>query len=356
MSAPLEGGGAPIRYSDDLEQLLPDEEQVIDQTIQTMHHTMEQTFEKVRHATSGTHAKSHGIVTGTITVAADLESELAQGLFARPGRYNVLVRYASEPGAIDPDTAQRARGLALKIMAVDGEKLRPDWTSQDFLFNTWPVIPQGDAATYLNAIRQRDTHFDNHLAANAATVLHHPSREESLFDRTPNIHPVGHRYYTQGAFRHGDYVAKYAVVPVSTEAVATAERTVSGGDPPGVLRDWVREFYAEHGAGYELQVQLCTDLDTMPIEDASVTWPEDQSPYRTVATIELPSQESFSPPRRTYAEDVMSWRPWYGLVAHRPLGSINRVRKRAYEELGKFRHDQNAQEEQNPTRLDQVPD
>ena len=31
-----------------------------------MHHTMEQTFEKLRHQTSGTHAKTHGVLTGSL--------------------------------------------------------------------------------------------------------------------------------------------------------------------------------------------------------------------------------------------------------------------------------------------------
>lgn len=345
----------PIRYRDDLEAELPDEAEVIEETIATMRHTMEQTFEVTRHATAGTHAKSHGIVTGTLTVHEDLPPELRQGLFAEPAAYEVVIRYASEPGQVDPDTAQRARGLALKVLDVPGEKLRPGWTSQDFLFNTWPVLPQGDAATYLKAIKQRDKHFGHPNLIRAGTALHHPSTKETLFDRTPNISPVAHVYYSQGAFRYGDHVAKFSVVPVTPEQRAAAEQKVSRGDPPGVLRDWVRDYHSAHAARYELRVQLCIDPESMPVEDASVEWDEEVSPYRAVATIEVPPQETFSPARRVYAEDVMSWRPWYGLVAHRPLGSINRVRRRAYEVLGAWRHDVNATDEHNPTSLADVP-
>ncbi len=32
-------------------------------------------------------------------------------------------------------------------------------------------------------------------------------------------------------------------------------------------------------------MQLCTDLDAMPVEDASVVWPEDKSPHVAVARI-----------------------------------------------------------------------
>ena len=158
------------------------------------------------------------------------------------------------------------------------------------------------------------------------------------------------------SIRYGDFMAKFALVPVAPEQVSAGERTVDKNDPPGVLRDWVREYHAVHRGRFELRVQLNTDLATMPVEDASVEWDEDVSPYRTVATVETPPQESFSPARRIYAEDVLSWRPWYGLAAHRPLGSINRVRREAYEVLGAWRHDVNAQAEQDPTRLADVPD
>ncbi|WP_375482673.1 catalase family protein [uncultured Jatrophihabitans sp.] len=327
----------PTPYSDDVETELPHESEIVDETISTMKNTMAQGFEVTRHATSGTHAKSHGIVTGTLRVHPDLPAELAQGLFAEPGQFEVVVRYASEPGAVDPDTAPRARGLALKVLDVPGVKLKPGWTSQDFLFNTWPIIPQGDASTYLDVIKQRDQHFGHHLRTVLGTAVQHPVAKETIFDRTPNIHPVAFTYYSQSAFRYGDYVAKFAIAPADPEQQSLAERTVSKSDPPGILRDWVQEFYRAHTARYDFQVQVQTDRDTMPVEDASVEWPEADSPFRTVASLELPVQESFSPARRVFAEDVMSWRPWNGLAAHRPLGSLNRLRRRAYDELGAVR-------------------
>ena len=66
-----------------------------------------------------------------------------------------MLRYSSEPGAIETDTVARARGASLKVLDVAREKLREGWTSQDFLFNTWPIIPPGDAIAYRNLIRER---------------------------------------------------------------------------------------------------------------------------------------------------------------------------------------------------------
>ena len=47
----------PIRYDDGIETEQPDEATVIDETIDTMRHTMKQTFEVLRHATAATHAR-----------------------------------------------------------------------------------------------------------------------------------------------------------------------------------------------------------------------------------------------------------------------------------------------------------
>jgi len=346
----------PIPYRDDLEQEQEGEAQVIEDTIAHMRHTMEQAFELHRKATSGTHAKSHGIVTGSLRVHDDLPPELAQGLFARSGTYEIVMRYASEPGQIDPDTAKRARGVALKVLDVEGEKLDPSWSSQDFLFNTWPVLPDGDAASYLMAIQERDKHAGHHLRTDAATLARTRSPQALLFERTPNLHPVAHTYYSQAAFRHGEYVAKHNLRPVGPDIAAVADREVGRGDAPGVLKDWVRKFFTTGTATYELGVQLRTDADTMPVEDTSVTWPEETSPYRPVATLTLPPQETFSAARRTYAEDRMSWRIWNGLAAHRPLGSINRARRAVYAELSQWRHDENAVTMHDPRSLAEVPD
>ena len=67
----------------------------------------------------------------------------------------------------------------------------------------------------------------------------------------------------------------------------------------------------------------------MPIEDASVEWPESESPYRTVAHLLLPRQE-IKLLRQQDAYQSLSFSVWHALAAHRPLGGINRVRHRAY--------------------------
>ena len=59
------------------------------------------------------------------------------------------------------------------------------------------------------------------------------------------------------------------------------------------------------------------DVETMPIEDASVEWPERESPYRTVAHLLLPRQK-IALLRQQDAYQNLSFNVWHALAAHRP--------------------------------------
>ena len=108
-------------------------------------------------------------------------------------------------------------------------------------------------------------------------------------------------------------------------------------------------------AVFEIRVQLCLNLDDMPVEDASKRWDEAQSPYRTVARLVLPAQDALSEARRRYADDVLSFRPAHCLAAHRPLGSLMRARLKIDQALSRFRQERNRVPEVEPTSIDQVP-
>ena len=53
-------------------------------------------------------------------------------------------------------------------------------------------------------------------------------------------------------------------------------------------------------------------------------------------------------------DDGMSFSPWHGLAAHRPLGSIMRVRKVVYDVMSKIRARQNKVPIAEPTSLPSV--
>ena len=117
----------------------------------------------------------------------------------------------------------------------------------------------------------------------------------------------------------------------------------------------VVDFFASNSAEYVVRAQLCTDLVTMPVEDASVLWP-DTAPHQRIAKITFPAQDAYSAARRAYADDVLSFNPWHALADHRPLGSIMRVRIKAYEASTAFRHKVNNASRDEPRDITELPD
>ena len=144
--------------------------------------------------------------------------------------------------------------------------------------------------------------------------------------------------------------------PVSPDLIALIGEALDTSSDPDAFRTAVVGHFRTRGAEFELRVQLCTSLERMPVEDASVTWPEDESPYIVVAHLSLPAQDACSPARHAYFDDVLSFRPAHSMAAHRPLGSLMRARLATYQALSAYRHERNRQPEQDPRSVDQVPD
>ncbi|KAL8716181.1 MAG: hypothetical protein Q9220_000086 [cf. Caloplaca sp. 1 TL-2023] len=322
-----------------VEYPVPDEEAKMEKVAEVMNKMQRRNFDKHRHAFRATHVKTQGIVKGTLTIPSDLPQHLSQGLFAHPGDYPVCARYANEPVFLQPDTTPGPRGLGLKIFNCPSSEARiadvpgnEGLKTQDFLFNNAPMLELTDIDTTLEIMTLREKHFDNPLALSAALKLRTDALKQHAPGMLPNTNIISHAMYTQSAFRFGDYYGHIALFPVlDTQQTASATQTVSSSDPASVLSDWLFDHFNRQSARYEMKIQLGTDPAHHPTEDASVVWDEATAPYQTIATLEFPAgQDSFEAKRRVFWEERMRLDPWRGLEAHRPLGSVNRVRKGVY--------------------------
>jgi hypothetical protein len=83
-------------------------------------------------------------------------------------------------------------------------------------------------------------------------------------------------------------------------------------------------------------IQFQTDSHRMPIEDASIEWKEEDSPYVPVARVHIPPQSADDAALQAEGER-MAFNPWHCLEEHRPLGNMNRARRRIYEAMAAFR-------------------
>ncbi|MGI4746384.1 MAG: catalase family protein [Janthinobacterium lividum] len=358
-----------VRYHAGIESPPEGEQEAIDGIIATMTSESRKVANREGSAVRASHAKTSGVLKGEFVVHGGLAPELAQGLFARPGRYDALVRLAQGPGEHLSDRVSTHRGMSVKLFGVAGDKLDGHTQdTQDFVLATGPVFPDPDAASFLKSMRMIEKHVDNSETAKAAvstaarmanTVVKAVTGSDvpvlDFFGHKP-LHPVAESYHSQAALRFGFYVAKVAIFPTSPEQLALSGKTLDPKSDPNVFRDATANYFGTHAATFEFRVQLCTDLDTMPVEDASKQWPESESPYVTVATLTLAPQNVLSPERVRYVEEVLSFRPAHSLVEHRPLGSLMRARLQVYTALSAFRHGHNQVTETEPTGLDAIPD
>jgi catalase len=357
-----------LPYSPSLEHIDPKEKEVFEELSRTMQHITRTMASHYRHAYRPVHAKSHGVLVGTLRIHPDLAGPLAQGLFSKPDSHPVILRFSTNPGDLLADSVSSPRGLAVKVLNVPGEMLdsHSGNTTQDFVCINAKAFGVPDPAGFLNLIKLLDKTLEypesakqvvSTIARGANVALRAIGVHSGALDNLghPYTHILGETFSTIAPVRYGDYVAKIAIVPTSDNLKALTDKHIDAGHGFNPLEEAIREFFKTNTASWEIQAQLARDEVTTPIEDASKQWPEDQSPYQTVATLTVVPQESYSDARQIFVDEQLSFSPWHALAAHRPLGGIMRARRDAYEAAQKFRAERNMRSHVEPRSIEEVP-
>lgn len=341
---------SPVLYTPEVEEILPDEQATIGKLNETFDTILVTTAKDYGHAVRSVHAKAHGILRGRLTVLDGLPPELAQGLFSKPGEYEAYIRISTNAGDILPDAISLPRGLALKVVGVDGARL-PDAAgdTQDFVMVNGPVFQAKTAEKFLGSLKMlsKTTGRMEGAKKTMSTVLQgvntaletvgvSSSTVQSL-GGAPNVDPMGETYFSVTPFRYGDYVAKFSLKPSSKDLTDLTGKEIDASDRQDAIRETVHADMNHLEAEWEFRVQLCRDLEQQPVEDPTVEWKEDAAPFVTVARLRAGPQDSWQPEQVQRVDEEMRFSVWTGLEAHRPLGNINRARKAPYEHSAGFR-------------------
>lgn len=367
---PLPAAAAPLAYEPRFEVLEDGEADTCEQLVKTLLGISATTFKDSGHALRSVHAKSHGLLRGELQVLPGLPKILAQGIFAQPGSWPLVMRLSTTPGDILDDSVSTPRSMAVKVIGVAGERLggSADARTQDLVLVTGDAFGAPSAKKFLSSLKllahttDKAPKLKNALSAvlrgteKIVEALGGESGTLKALGGYPETHILGETFYSQAPILFGPYMAKVCVAPVSPELVELVHSPLNVNGKPNGLREAVIAFFSAHAAEWEVRVQLCVDLVSMPIEDSSVPWPQVLSPYQAVARIRVPRQLAWSAARSQAIDDGMAFSPWHGVAAHRPIGSIMRVRKVAYELSAKFRTDRNGQRMLEPDSLDNLPD
>ena len=333
------------------------------------------TTEGTGRAVRDAHAKGYGLVRGEVEILDQLPAEYAQGIYATPGKHDALIRFSNgSPHAGADAPLGGATGLALKIFGIAGPTLledEPDTGTFDYANINAPVFFCNTVEHYLfvqQLFVEAPAYFaqgtvglhrfyTDYLTGKGTLDQDHWAWDELLaFLRVLQSRPVNlllSTYWTMGAVRHGDYIAKVRFAPVSAFADKVVQRDLALASAAEVYRPALIAELKDRPYEFDIQVQLCADLAQMPVEDVTVEWPEQLSPFVTVAKLRLPQQD-ISDDTNLEKMDALSFTPWRVRAEHAPLGNIMRVRKEVYRHSSILRHRLNRQERSEPSTADQV--
>jgi len=327
------------------------EDQAIGGIITATHQGIERLFKKRGLALRDAHAGDNGCVRAIFRVDPDLDVSLRHGVFV-PGReYQAWIRFSNGDSKAGSSRWPDARGMAIKLMGVDGQTMLPDQPgTQDFILISEPAFFCDDLERYRRTLS--DFLSDSRIVR-WLSVRHLKGREIILAIKT-NVrmitNPLVHQYWSMVPYRLGagdapnktavKYTAKPRLAPkldFSDRLRALWSSVMTYLTPGFSLKKEMNDTLARQEMCFDFYVQRFVDQHRTPIEDSTTEWKEDLSRLEHVAQIMIPRQDLMSPQRARFCEDL-SFSPWHGLPEHRPLGLVNRVRKRAYLEISNLRH------------------
>jgi hypothetical protein len=305
------------------------------------------------------HPNHHAFVTARFIVdpSESLPRPLC-GVFAKRREYKALVRFSASLPTKGPDTRSDLRGIAIKLLDVEGDKaLDTDATrSQDFLLASSKRFFVRNAIDYLDftvALERGPLHLLWYFLGTPRRWSDGLALARPLFPR-PRAFRVDSllslSYFSQTPYRWTDGAVKYRVT-TSAPTRAVVSNFTRAADTPHYLRDTMMRHLAAENVVLDFAVQFQADAASMPIEDPMVVWNESSAPFHHVATVVIPAQDFHTTEHWDWAERI-SFSPWRSVADHRPLGGINRMRRRVYEEISALRRRLNNVSAAEPTEED----
>ena len=295
--------------------------------------------------------KTFGVLRGEFSVLPDLPGNLRRGLFAEPRTYPAWVRFSGPGPYAPPDLEDLGQcSVGIKVMGVPGPKLMDDERfTQDLI--------RGSPASFVTPNIRENAKLQRWVRAKAPLAYainpgdsHLLHLFMQLLYSPMHANPLEVQYYSNVPFLLGAGQA----VEYSLKPCLPGRTPIPARPAENYLRDAMIRTLDAGPWTFDFMVQVQTDQFRMPIEDATVKWPEGLSPYIPVAQLRLPAQRFDSDEQLAFA-DVLRYNPWHSLAEHKPLGNSNRARRQMYWELARLRQAMNQVEHVEPTGQEQFP-
>lgn len=284
--------------------------------------------------------KQHGIAYGNFIINKDIEEKFKIGIFAGDS-YECAVRFSSDTGPTSPDL-HTTIGVGLKLFGIEGPKLLGEGTNADFIFQNIDRFFAKDAQQMCSfttaGVVDQDYNSYINKTPELSRILQAMAKEEASC--------LSASYWAILPFKLGDSnVVKYRLVPDDTY----------GGTPfddNNYLSLDLQQRLRTKGARFRFEIQLRTNQESMPIDDAQAVWSTEESPYISIAMLNLPQQDICGIGQEEFGTNL-AFNIWRTLPQHKPLGSIAEARKVVYEAGAQARHQANGQQLQEPNERNQ---
>lgn len=304
-----------------------------------------------------THPKSNGCVHGTFKALENIPPEYQHGVFSSNAEYPVWVRFSNAAEEVTSDRNKDFRGFGLKLFGVEGERLPvpgDEQHTQDFLFLGHDAFFAQDAFQFLEFFEANFEGRRNWYLITHPLSLWNIWQGAQNFGNQLDMDWFGVTPYQLGEMTpsgNAELAVKYKL-----EACNPTGRTYDADrDGDDYFRE-VMEAQLKNGEGcFRFMIQKQNDPAEQPIEDARIAWDEEDSPFTEVARITIPSQGLGTPEQLRFCENL-SFNPWHGIQAHRPLGSVNRARRDVMKAISDFRLSRNGQQRIEPTGTERFAD
>ncbi len=294
------------------------------------------------YAARGAHAKGHACVRAFFEVSKSIDRNLRHGVFEKPGQvFKSWIRFSNGASnlAKSHDGENDSRGMALKLININQENETIDQDvsrTQDFLMHNSPVFFSGNIEDYNQLVESEDKIMS---FLNGKNPFKWRLRELTHVFETlspPPYSPLWDDYFSNTAYKLGPHNIKFS----AQSCTASPNSSQQDKNDADFLRKTMIEELASEDACFKFKVQLQDMNKYMPIENPSIEWKQSDSPYITIATIRIPSQTFDENTQRQFCEDL-SFSPWNALDVHRPIGELNRIRKKVYAASSSYRHSTN---------------
>lgn len=285
----------------------------------------------------GFHAKPHAGLVADFEVLDGLPEHARFGVFSEPRVFPAYVRFSNGTHMLNPDRNPEPRGIAIKLVGVPGVKLLCDQknaVTQDFLATSHSVTSTVRDVRQFIAFVLAEEKGKLMLPFRLALAVGFKEawRILSAIRRTvlkPKVLSMATEVYAGTApIKLGPYAVKFTVKPA--EGTEPAEGDIPEGEgTDDFLKDDLAERLGKGDLNFDFLVQFFVDKELTPIEDTSVPWEPEVTPFVKVARLRIPRcklDEGLGA-----KVNQLSFTPWHATDEHRPLGNVMRARKFAYE-------------------------